>query len=244
MRTGAETDGGGGQADGVLEVGCGDAGRGRDDRGGVVAAGAVEAEQGVEVDGSAGLVLGGLAVRQADRGQVFGGPGDAAVAGELDEVAFDVLLGAPPQFPGGGVPHDVGGVVVAVHAQRRPEARIAGGVPPVAGQGAAVRALSRVAAGVAGFGLAVAVLFAGAGVAADGPGVDRAEGRGGEGGEYERVPGHGLRDALASGQARRGSGGRRRAGRFRRNQGRWWPAGCRTACRSRGRAGRQCGSCR
>ena len=63
-----------------------------------------------------------------------------------------------------------------------------------------MRALSRVAAGVAGFGLAVAVLFAGAGVAADGPGVDRAEGRGGEGGEYERVPGHGLRDALASGQ--------------------------------------------
>ena len=38
---------------------------------GVVAAGAVEAEQGVEVDGAACLVLGGLAVRQADRGQVF-----------------------------------------------------------------------------------------------------------------------------------------------------------------------------
>ena len=30
--------------------------------------------------------------------------------------------------------------------------------------------------------------------------MDRAEGRGGEGGEYERVPGHGLGDALAAGQ--------------------------------------------
>ena len=63
-----------------------------------------------------------------------------------------------------------------------------------------MRARSGVAAGVAGFGLAVAVLLAGAGVAADGPGVDRAEGRGGEGGEHDRVPGHGLGDALAAGQ--------------------------------------------
>ena len=90
---------------------------------------AVQAEQGVEVDGSAGLEFGGLAVGDADRGDeaVFavaaGDPdwGHAAVAGQVAEVAFDGLLGAPPQFPGGVVPHDVGGVVVAVRAQRLAE---------------------------------------------------------------------------------------------------------------------------
>lgn len=66
---GPETDGGGGPGDGVLKVGGGDAGRRGDDRVGVVAADAVEAEQGVEVDGAACLVFGCLAVREADRGQ-------------------------------------------------------------------------------------------------------------------------------------------------------------------------------
>ena len=191
-----------GQADGVLDVGGGDAGRRRDDRGGVFAAGAVEAEQGVEVDGAAGLVLGGLAVRHADRRQVFTGPGDAAAGGKLNQVTFDVLFGAPPQFPGGGIPDDVGGVVVAVHAQRLAEAGIAGRVPPVAGQGAAVRAGPGAAAGVAGLGFAVAVLLADTCVAADGPGVDRAEGGGSEGGEHHRVGGHRLGDALPACQSR------------------------------------------
>ena len=45
---------------------------------------------GVEVNGSAGLVFGGLAVRDADLG------GQAAVPCGLVEVAFDGLLGAPP----------------------------------------------------------------------------------------------------------------------------------------------------
>jgi hypothetical protein len=98
------------------------------------------------------------------------------VLGEGDEVAFDVLLGAAPQFPDGGIPDDVGRVVVAVGAQGLSEVVIAGGVTAVTGQGAAVGAGSGVAAGMAGFGLAVAVLLPGAGVAADGPGVDRAAG--------------------------------------------------------------------
>ena len=89
---------------GVLEVGGGDAGRRGEDRvrvGGVVA---VEAEQDVEVDCAAGLVFGGFAVRDAYRvyEAVLAVPGrdpdggDAAAAGELAEVAFDGLLGAPP----------------------------------------------------------------------------------------------------------------------------------------------------
>lgn len=93
---GADGDVSGGLADGVLEVGGGEAGRGRDEGGGVLAAGAVEAEQDVEVDGAACLVLGGLAVRQAGRGQPFGRPGEVRGTSEGDEVAFDVLLGVPP----------------------------------------------------------------------------------------------------------------------------------------------------
>ena len=69
--------------------------------GGVVA---VEAEQGVEVDRAAGLVFGGLAVRDAyrvDRAVLPSPQGTqigehATAAGELAEVAFDGLLGAPP----------------------------------------------------------------------------------------------------------------------------------------------------
>jgi hypothetical protein len=71
----------------------------------------------------------------------------------------------------------------------------------VAGQGPPVRACSCVAAGMTGFGLAVAVLLACAGVEADGPGVDRAEGRGGEGREHDRVRGDGIGDALAARQS-------------------------------------------
>ena len=56
--------------------------------------------------------------------------GDAASAGELPEVAFDGLLGAPPQFSGLGVPDDVAVVVVAVRAELLAEAAAAcqGGV--------------------------------------------------------------------------------------------------------------------
>ena len=53
------------------------------------------------------------------------------MAGELAEAAFDGLLGAPPQFSGLVVPHDVGGVVVAVRAQGLAEPGVIG---PVAGE--------------------------------------------------------------------------------------------------------------
>ena len=104
MVRGAVADGLSGPPDGVVQVGDGeDGGRGQYlvRVGGVVA---VEAEQGVEVDRSACLVFGGFAVRDAYRVDqaVFavaaGDPdrGDASAAGELAEVAFDGLLGAPP----------------------------------------------------------------------------------------------------------------------------------------------------
>ena len=62
MRCGGESDAASGGADGVVEVGDGDAGRWRDDRGRVVRVNTVEADEGVEVDGAAGLEFGGFAV--------------------------------------------------------------------------------------------------------------------------------------------------------------------------------------
>jgi len=200
VRPGLAGDRGGGPVDGVFEVGGGDAGRGRDDRSRVGGVDAVEAEQDVEVDSAACLVLGGLAVRDPDRRESFGGPAVAEAHREADEVAFDVLFGAAPQFAGGSVPDGVGVVVVAVRAQRLAEPGVIGGVAAEAGQGAAVRAGAGVAPSMAGLGLAAAVVLARAGVAADGPGVDGAEGGGGEGGEHDGVGGDGSGDALAAGQ--------------------------------------------
>ena len=160
VRRGAVGDGCGGLPGGVVQVGGGDGG-GRGQQpvrvGGVVA---VEAEQGVEVDRAAGLVFGGFAVRDADRvdqavrAVAAGNPdrGDAAAAGELAEVAFDGLLGAPPQLAGLVVPDHVGGVVVAVRAQRLAELGVVAGVAGEAGGGTAVRAGDGIAAGVAGLG--------------------------------------------------------------------------------------------
>ena len=169
---------------------------------------AVEAEQGVEVDRAAGLVFGGFAVGDADRGDQpvpavadrDADRGDAAVAGELEQAAFDGLLGAPPQFPGLVVPHDVGGVVVAVRAQRLPEPGIIGPVPGEAGRWPPVVAGDGVAAGVAGSGPAGAAGPVGAGVLSDRAGVDGAEGGGGEGDEDGGVGGDVGGDALAAGQ--------------------------------------------
>ena len=76
---------------------------------------------------AAALDLGDLAVRQPDRGDrpdVAAAAsddldaGDAASAGEVCEVAFGGLLGAPPQLAGEHVPDDLAVVVVAVEAQR------------------------------------------------------------------------------------------------------------------------------
>ena len=93
-----------------------------------------------------------------------------------------------------------GVVVVAVRAQRLPELGVVAAVAGEAGQLAAVRAGFGVAAGVAGLRFAGALGFAGTGVRPDGPGVDRAEGRGGEGGEHGRVAGDVFGDAFAADQ--------------------------------------------
>ena len=156
---------------------------------------AVEAEQDVEVDRAAGLVFGGFAVGDAD------GVGQAGRwRAALVEAPFDGLLGAPPQLAGLVVPHGVGGVVVAVRAQRLAEAGVVGAVAGEAGQRAAVRAGVDVAAGVAGLRSAGAAGPVGAGVLADRAGVDGSEGGGGEGGEDGRVGGDVGGDAFAAGQ--------------------------------------------
>ena len=96
------------------------------------------------------------------------------------------------------VPDDVGGVVVAVRAQRLAEPGIVSAVPGEAGGGTAMLAGGRVTAGVAGLRLAAAAGLVRAGVLADRAGVDRAEGRGGEGDEYCRVSGDVGGDAFAA----------------------------------------------
>lgn len=126
---------------------------------------------------------------------------NAASTARCADVAFGGLFGASPQLAGEVVPDDLVGVVVAVEAQRLAEPRIVGVVAGEARYGLPVRAGSGVAAGVARCGSAVAALPGAAGVAGDVAVVDRAEGRGGEGGEDDRVPADRGGDALAAGQS-------------------------------------------
>jgi hypothetical protein len=102
-----------------------------------------------------------------------------------------------PQLAAELVPDDVVVVVVAVQAERLAEAGVAGFVAGEADGGLAVVAGDPVAAWVAGVGAAPV----GAGVPVHRAGVDRAEGRGGEGGEHRLVAGDGRGDALAADQA-------------------------------------------
>jgi hypothetical protein len=147
----------------------------------------------VEVDGSAFLVFGCFAVGEPHSGE-------PASFGELVEVAFHGLFGAPPQFAGVVVPHHVAVVVVAVEAERLPELLVAGCVAGEAGDGDAVRA------GVGGCGAACVARgwFAGAAglvgavVGFDVPGVHLAEGGCGEGGEHRRMSRDRCGDAVAA----------------------------------------------
>ena len=143
----------------------------------------------MEVDDAARLVLSDLDEAEADQGAQFL-LGDAHHAGEL---AGQVGGEAAPQVPRAGVEHHGGFVVVAVRAHRAAEPGIVLVVAGRAGDVAAVRAdaLAGVAAGTAGQHLAAALAA----------GVDRAEGRGGEGGEHARVLSDRFGDALAAGQA-------------------------------------------
>ena len=182
---GGDGYGGGGLGDGVAQQGGGE------ERAGWLAgvAGGVEADDGVEVDDAACLVFGDLDV--ADRDDVAElGEGQA---GEAGEVAGQVGGEPAPQVTGVGVEQHGGGVVVAVGTQRAAKQGVVVGVAARAGDVAAVRAAAL---------LVVASRSAGQhGLAALAPGVDRAEGGGGEGGEHARVGGDGRRDALAAGQS-------------------------------------------
>jgi hypothetical protein len=106
-----------------------------------VGVGVVEAEDGVEVDHTAGLHLGDLPERHP-----------RLVAAQLLAEGGE---GAPPQLTGGHVPHRLVVVVIAVQAQRPTEC----GIPIVmsrrASQLHAVRAGLRLAAGSARPGAAV-----------------------------------------------------------------------------------------
>ena len=97
---------------------------------------------------------------------------------------------AAPQVRGPPLPDEVGGVVVAVPAQRLPHRGIVLGVPGRAGAGAPVDAAARAAGVWPAAAVAVAVA------------VHRAEGGGGDGGEDQRVVGHRLGDGLAAGDPR------------------------------------------
>ena len=103
---------------------------------------AVEADHGVEVHDAARLELGHFGVAQSGvLAEVF--DRHASGAGEL---AAKGDGGAPPQFRGVPLPDDVGGVVVAVPAQRLPDEPVVVGVAAGAGERAAVRADRLVAA--------------------------------------------------------------------------------------------------
>src|SRR5699024_43713 len=134
------------------------------------AAGAVEADEGVEVDDAAALVLGDLGVLHRRR---LTEPVTAQAEGSGDQPAQGDGEAAP-QVRSPPLPHDLGGVVVAVDAQRLPQDRIVVDVPHEAAGGSAVPAAAR--GGV----WAAAALDA----------VDVPERRRGEGGEDQRVVGY------------------------------------------------------
>jgi hypothetical protein len=99
-------------------------------------AGAVEADQGVEVDHAAQLVLGDLGVlHRGDLAQSDGrhgeGPGDQAAQGDGEPA---------PQVRCPPLPHHVRGVVVAVPAEWLPQPWVVLGMGDVAGGWPAVRA--------------------------------------------------------------------------------------------------------
>src|SRR5690606_6442572 len=177
-----------GDAGGLFDVGGDQLGRERRVRGQnrvtVVGVEAVEANQRVVVDHAATLVLGDLGIREADLGTAF--------LGDLAQAAVEGHGGAPPQLRGVQVPHGLMVVVVAVQADRFAELWVVFGVALVADDLFAVLADSAGAADAARLDLAVG---------ADHAGVDRAEGRRGEGDEEARVSGDRFGHALATEEA-------------------------------------------
>ena len=148
--------------------------------------GAVEPDDGVEVDDAAPLVLGDLGVGETGlRGERLAGQPGAAGQRPAERD------GEPaPQLGGVRVEQDRAGVVVAVGAQRFAEPVVVAGVLLVAGQADTVRAGPAVPARAAGQHP----------VAPHAPGVDGAERRRGEGDEHARMVGDLGGDAFAAGQ--------------------------------------------
>jgi hypothetical protein len=115
----------GGGADGVVEeFGGGPGGRGAGGAGG-----SVDADDGVEVDLAALLVLGDLGVGQ---GRVVA-QGALGQSGGVGDFAAQVGGEAGPQGGGVGAPQHRAGVVVPLRVQRRTEERGAVAVPGTAG---------------------------------------------------------------------------------------------------------------
>jgi hypothetical protein len=112
----------------------GDRGPGR--RGGGRPGGAVEADDGVEVDHAAALVFGDL----GEGDPQLGGEGLVRQPGLASKGAAQGDGEAAPQFGGAGVEQDRAGVVIAVRAQRLTEPGIIASVPVTAGHTSAVGA--------------------------------------------------------------------------------------------------------
>ena len=151
---------------------------GRRGREPVWCAGAVEADQGVEVDDAAALVLGDLGV--LDGGQVA-----HAAAGDAERLGDQPAQGDGEPAPQVGcppLPHDLGGVVVAVRAQRLTQLGVVVAVPHQAARRPTVRAAAR------------AAVRPSAGLDA----VHVTERRCGERREHQRVVGHRLGHGLAA----------------------------------------------
>jgi hypothetical protein len=180
--------GGGGLADGGLENVGGELGQ---RRGEAVRAGAggggVQADDRVEVDRAAPLVLRYLGERDPDQPPQLG----LAEAGELGQRPVGVGGGPRPQPPRHGVPQHLGARLVAARAQRLPQPGIVVVVALPAAHPPAVRAPLPLPVGVAGEPQQALGL----------PGMDPAEGGSGEGDEQPRMPAHGLGDALAAAEA-------------------------------------------
>ena len=146
--------------------------------------GAVEADDGVEVNHAAALVFGNLGVGDPH----LGGEGLASEPGVAGQSPAQGDREPAPQFGSAGVEQDRPGVVVAVRAQRLAEPAVVPGVLLSARQTDAVRAGPVIPPRAAGQDPAVFLAAR----------VDRAERRCGEGDEDARVVGDGGGDALAA----------------------------------------------
>jgi hypothetical protein len=176
-----QANGGGGIADRVGEQVCREA----SSRGLAVLAGGVEADDGVEVHDATFLIFGHLDVADPDESAQL----PLGKANPARQMAGHVSGEPAPQLARVSIEEDGSLIVIAIGAQRPAESGIILVVVARAGDVAAVRA--------AAF---LVIPARQHGFAAHPPRVHRAEGRGGQGREHARMPGHRLRDALAAGE--------------------------------------------